>query len=55
MSLNITYTLCFGLQELYYRFFKYSEFKDLIAPFFSSETLAEWGTYLKLGVPSTLM
>jgi Na+-driven multidrug efflux pump len=46
--------LCFGLQEFYYRFYKYSEFKDLLAPFFSSETL-EVGPYLKLGLPTTLM
>ena len=55
MALNITYVLCFLLQELYYRVFKYSEFENLIAPFFCAETMQGWGTYLKLGVPSTLM
>jgi multidrug resistance protein, MATE family len=55
MSLNISYTLCFSLQELYYRVLKRAEFENLIAPYFSAETTAGWCTYLKLGVPSTLM
>jgi multidrug resistance protein, MATE family len=55
MSLNISYILCFLLQELYYRVLKRAEFENLIAPYFSHETTQGWCTYLALGVPSTLM
>jgi MATE family multidrug resistance protein len=55
MSLNITYILCFLLQELYYRVFKRQEFMNLLSPFFVKDTMVDWFTYLKLGVPSTLM
>lgn len=55
LALDVTYTLCFLMQEFYYRIWKRKHFKELTAPLFSAETLKGWCTYLKLGVPSTLM
>jgi MATE family multidrug resistance protein len=55
MALNFTYTANFLLQEIYVRLILRHELKPFSARFFKSETLEGWATFLKLGVPGTLM
>lgn len=58
IAINITYILSFVLGEIYVRYIAYEKsFKPMLAPFFSADTfdLQGWKTYLKYGIPSTLL
>ena len=55
MALNITYIANFLLQEIYVRVILREELKHYMARLIQPETLNGWMTFLKLGVPGTLM
>lgn len=55
MALNITYIANFLLQEIYVRVILHEELAPYSSRLISAETFKGWLTFLKLGVPGTLM
>lgn len=55
MALNITYIANFLLQEIYIRVILREELMPFSAKLLQKETFRGWFTFLKLGVPGTLM
>lgn len=54
LALDVTLVINFALQELYLQW-KHKDFAHMKAPLFGAETFQDWMSFLKLGVPGTMM
>lgn len=55
LALNTTFCLTFLSQTFYCSVIKREFLRPLTAPFFTKDTLSDWGPYLRKGIPGTLL